>query len=78
MENPLVIARAGSLEYLERFYDLSKDFGELGNTHMMKNIDYRQPQGRLLWVDFDHDGILGTWPLESGGNFLGIPPGYLE
>ena len=45
MENPLVIARAGTLEHIEAYFEKAKHKnGTLGNWHRFGEIDFRQLQ----------------------------------
>src|SRR3989344_4597639 len=55
LANPLVIARgAGDLETLRKYFDLAKDGdGDVGNYHSFSGREATQPQGRLLFVDYD-------------------------
>ena len=46
MENTLVIARAGTLEHLDDYFEKAKDSdGDVGNWCRLGEIDFRQPQG---------------------------------
>ena len=52
MENPLVIARAGTLEHIEAYFEKAKHTdGTVGNWHRFGEIDFRQPQACLLFVN---------------------------
>ena len=45
MENTLVIARAGTLEHLDDYFEKAKDSdGDVGNWCRLVEIDFRQPQ----------------------------------
>ena len=45
MENPLVIARAGTLEHIEAYFEKAKHTdGTVGNWHRFGEIDFQQPQ----------------------------------
>ncbi|MGE0793307.1 MAG: hypothetical protein AB7V77_03975 [Candidatus Woesearchaeota archaeon] len=51
MNNPLVLARAGTIEYLEDYFDKAKDLnGTVGNYHRLSEIDPKEYQGRLLYL----------------------------
>ena len=45
MENPLVIARAGTLKHLDDYFEKAKSSDKVGNWHRFGEIDFRQPQG---------------------------------
>ena len=75
MENPLVIARAGTLEHIEAYFEKAKHKnGTLGNWHRFGEIDFRQPQGRLLFVNDTYYGIYGYNYLDNNGSFVGVAP----
>jgi hypothetical protein len=75
MENPLVIARAGTLEHLEKYFDKAKDSdGDVGCYHKFGEIDFRQPQGRVLFVDGYYFGLRGDIDLDNNGRFVGVAP----
>ena len=75
LENPLVLARAGTLEHLEKFYEKSKHTdGDLGNYHPFKGRDPQQPQGRVLFVSNNYDGLSGFSILDISGRFVGVAP----
>ena len=44
MENPLVIARAGTLKHLDDYFEKSKSSDKVGNWYRLGEIDFRQPQ----------------------------------
>ena len=73
MENTLVIARAGTLEHLDDYFDKAKSSDKVGNWCRLGEIDFRQPQGRLLFVYGTHGGLGGYLNL-SNGRFVGVAP----
>src|SRR3989344_9484472 len=84
LANPLVIARgAGDIETLEKYFDLAKDGdGNVGNYHPFSGREATVPQGRLLFVSFDINGLLGYSNLDNNGRFVGVgapkAPGALK
>jgi len=73
MDNELVIARAGTLEYLDAYFEeAKKSDGTVGNWHRLGEIDFSQPQGRVLFLSTDCDGLYGG-DLGSG-RFVGVSP----
>ncbi len=75
LENPLVIARAGTLEHLESYYEKAKSSeGNLANYHPFKRINPTQSQGRLLFLSSDYDGLYGNNSLLNSGRFVGVAP----
>lgn len=75
MDNPLVIARAGTLEYLETYFDKAKDSNKnVGCWHRFKEIDPKQPQGRLLFLGSSYYGLNGNYYLDYYGRFVGVAP----
>ena len=58
MENPHVIARAGTLEHLDDYFEKAKHENQVGNWHRLGEIDFRQPQDRLLFVGNANNGYL--------------------
>ena len=76
MNNPLVLVRAGTLECLEEYFDKAKDSdGDVGNHHRLGEIDPHQAQGRVLFVDFDHNGLGGSYYLDGIGRFVRVGAG---
>ena len=73
MENPLVIARAGTLEHIEAYFKKAKSSDKVGNWHRFGEIDFRQPQDRLLFVSITDGGIDG-YDLDGDGSFVGVAP----
>ncbi len=77
MENPLVLARAGTLDYLEEYFNKAKVVDEtVGNRHRLKEIDPQVPQGRFLFVggrcDGGYGGLDGGSVLDNDGRFVGV------
>jgi hypothetical protein len=75
INNPLVIARAGGIENLEKYYDLAKDnVGDLGNHHPYSGRDASVSSGRLLFLYDDCGGLDGDDGLSGIGRFVGVAP----
>ena len=75
MENPLVLARVGTIEHLENYFDKANDSdGNVRNTHRLSEIDYNQQQGRLLYLVNYCDGLDGGNCLDYSGRFVGVAP----
>ena len=75
MNNELVFARAGTLDYLDVYFDKAKDSeGKVGNWHRLNEIDPNQPQGRVLFLDNNYVGLMGYGSLSDGGRFVGVAP----
>lgn len=73
LKNPLVIARAGGEEYLERYFDKQKSEDEqVGNWHPFNSIDPLQYQGRLLFLYSNYNGLNGNYYLYYFGRFVGV------
>jgi len=68
LENKLVFARAGTLEYLDRYFEKEKIIEKVGNCHSFKKIDFNQPQGRTLYIG--SGGDLNGEYLNSCGRFV--------
>jgi len=74
INNPLVIARAGGIENLEKYYDLAKSKkGNLGNYHPFNGRDASVPSGRLLFLGSNFSGLSGSF-LGNVGRFVGVAP----
>lgn len=73
MGNELVIARAGTLEYLDAYFEKAKHISNnnVGDWHKFGEIDFHQPQGRALFVNGDYDGLNGGG-LGGSGRFVGV------
>lgn len=77
MGNELVIARAGTLEYLDAYFEKAKHTSNnnVGNWHRFGEIDFHQPQGRVLFLgDGDSSGLDGYNGLYVIGRFVGVAP----
>jgi hypothetical protein len=75
MDNELVIARAGTLEYLDAYFEeAKKSDGTVGNWHRLGEIDFSQPQGRVLFLGGSCGGLGGDYNLSSDGRFFGVSP----
>jgi hypothetical protein len=75
MSNELVIARAGTMEHLEAYFEKAKGNGStVGNRHRLNEIDFSVPQGRLLFLYDNNDGLIGNGNLNSIGRFVGVAP----
>jgi hypothetical protein len=75
LSNPFVHARAGTLEYLEEYYEKAKDnAGDVGNHHNLANVDPNQPQGRVLCLNYGYYGLSGSGGLNYYGRFVGVAP----
>ncbi|MEM4259908.1 MAG: hypothetical protein QXG00_01600 [Candidatus Woesearchaeota archaeon] len=74
MNNPLVIARAGTLEYIEKYFDREKSLGEyVGCHHMFDRTGFRQPQGLFLYVSQTSVGLCDC-SLDASARFVGVAP----
>jgi len=75
MNNELVIARAGTLEYLDNYFEKAKrSEGKVGNWHRLNEIDYHQAQGRVLFLNINYNGLSGYINLNYDGRFVGVAP----
>lgn len=75
MNNPLVLARAGTLDHLEQYFEnIKSSDGTVGNWHRFNEIDASQPQGRVLFVDDGCNGLYGNLSLGGDGFFVGVAP----
>ena len=74
MNNELVIARVGTLEHLDAYFEKARHSSNhnLGNWHRLGEIDFTQPQGRVLFVGDTSDGLSGINYLNSNGRFVGV------
>ncbi|MDD3175265.1 MAG: hypothetical protein PHU51_02200 [Candidatus Nanoarchaeia archaeon] len=76
MKNPLVLARAGTLEYLDVYFEKAKHSdGTVGNSHRLNDIDPKQPQGRVLYLNIDYNWLDGSISLDNDGRFVGVGVG---
>ncbi|MCX6710470.1 MAG: hypothetical protein NTZ02_00070, partial [Candidatus Woesearchaeota archaeon] len=74
INNPLVLARVGTPEYLEDFYENSTNCcdREAGNVHRLGGIDYHQPQGLFLLMYSSGIGSTVNNSLDTIGHFVGV------
>ena len=74
--NPLVLARTGTPEYLEDYFEKAQEHSQhfVRNWHRFHQIDYEQPQGRLLFVGNTNGGLDGYFSLDGYGRFVGVAP----
>jgi len=74
MNNELVIARAGTLEYLESYFEKAKNPIEntVGNWHRFNEIDFNQPRGCMILVNDNFNGLVGSSDLYHYGRFIGV------
>ncbi|MFC1774954.1 hypothetical protein ACFLZN_01415 [Nanoarchaeota archaeon] len=72
--NELVIARAGTLDYLDEYFEKAQSGNTVGNWHRFTEIDPNQPQGRLLFLDGSNYGLDGDDNLDNDGRFVGVAP----
>ncbi|MBI1968846.1 hypothetical protein HYS49_02960 [Candidatus Woesearchaeota archaeon] len=74
MKNELVMARVGTLEHLDAYFEKAQHppNQNLGNWHRFGEIDFQQPQGRLLFVLNTNNGLNGNLNLNLGGRFVGV------
>src|SRR3989344_3539374 len=70
--NDLVLARAGTLEYLEAYFDNIKSGDTVGNWHKFGEIDLRVSQGRVVFVDGSYNGLNGYYYLNNFARFVGV------
>jgi len=74
LENPLVLARAGTMEYLDQYFNKAKDKDGVGCWHRFNEIDSTLAQGRLLYLSDSYLGLVGDGNLSSDGRFVGVAP----
>ena len=76
MRNKVVLARASTMQYLEKYFDNHftnvVDTNTVGNWHRFNEINPNDPQGRLLFVDYDNLGLFGHDYLYGYGCFVGV------
>ena len=73
VNNDLVIARAGTLEYIEQYFENIKSGDTVCNGHRFGEIDPKISQGRVLFVDYDDFGLLGDYILDNYARFVVAP-----
>ena len=74
LKNELVIARAGTLDYLEKYFDNIQSENTVGNWHRFNEIDPKQAQGRVLFVTNNNNGLSGNFDLNYYARFVGVAP----
>jgi len=76
MENHLVIARAGTLEHLDAYFEKAKHSTEnnVGCYHRFNEVNPAQAQGRLLYLNDNYSGLVGNGNLDFNGRFVGVAP----
>jgi hypothetical protein len=63
MENPLVLARAGTMEYLDGFFDKTKGkSGKVGNHELWINDSLEKPFAKSLILKEGSQGFCGVLP----------------
>ena len=73
MGNDLIIARAGTLEYLEAYFEnIKRSDGTVGNRQRFTEIDPKVAQGRVLFVGSNFDGLNGLNYLNDSARFVGV------
>ncbi len=82
MGNELVIARAGTLDHLENYFEKAKGGtgsgdaeNKVGSWHRFGEITPTVPQGRLLFVDNNRNGLIGYSSLDGSGRFVAVGAG---
>ncbi len=75
LKNPLVLARAGTQTFLEKYFDTTHISGTVGNWHRLQEIDPTIPQGRVLFVDTGVGDLYADNSLYSDGRFFGVGAG---
>lgn len=73
LSNNLVLARAGTPEFLEMYFEKARGDKGVGNWHRLGQISFHQPQGYMLAINVDHHGLDGTVNLHYGAHFISIP-----
>ncbi|MDP3640752.1 MAG: hypothetical protein Q8R53_06170 [Nanoarchaeota archaeon] len=74
MNNELVLARVGTLEHLEGYFEKAQHSSNhnVGNWHRFGEIDFHQPQGLLLFLNSFYNGLSGDINLGINGRFVGV------
>ena len=75
VENHLVLARVGTPEYLDDYFEKAQHSSEhyVHHWHRFHEIDPQQPQGRVLFLGINCSGLSGSI-LVNGGRFVGVAP----
>ncbi len=76
MSNDLVIARAGTLEYLDAYFEnIKSDKEKVGNWHKFSEVDPEVSQGRLSFVGVScGSSLCGSGGICSNGRFVVVAP----
>ena len=75
MRNPLVIARFGGMENIEKYFDLAKSSdGNVGCWHRFSDQNLNIPEGRVLFLFNGCNGLYGDNYLNNNGRFVGVAP----
>ena len=75
LANPLVIARTvGSFDHLEPYFEKAKSSNKVGSYHPFSGRDATVPQGRVLFVSTNINGLDGYFDLSNNGRFVGVAP----
>ena len=70
MNHPLVLARAGTPSYLEAYFDkICSDRRQVGLTHLYERTDYEVPEGIILRVYENYNGLDGARSISMEGGF---------
>jgi hypothetical protein len=72
MKNQLVLARAGTLEHLETYFDNIQSGNSVSNWHRFGEIDPATPQGRVLFLNNVNYGLGSNIYLGNNGRFVGV------
>src|SRR3989344_7187897 len=71
--NDLVLARAGTIDYLNNYFEnIKHNDGTVGCWHRFTKIDLRVAQGRVLFVNFNGGGLDGSNSLNDDARFVGV------
>ena len=73
--NKLVIARAGTLDHLEAYFDNIQSGNTVGNWHKFGEMDPRLSQGRVMFVNYNNNGLVGDIELDGNARFVGVGAG---
>jgi hypothetical protein len=75
--NSSVLMRSGTENNLDSYFDKAASFwsnGTVGNWYRFNEIDFSLPQGRLLFLSSNYDGLYGDSLLSYGGRCVGVRP----